>query len=53
MKVTHNTVNTIQEENFMRSTIDPSTRATVMQAKVIWNSANTLAGMVPLQARPG
>ena len=40
-------VKTIHEENFMRSTMEPSTRATVMPAKVIWKRANTKVGMLP------
>jgi hypothetical protein len=47
MKVTHRMVKTIHEENFMRSTMEPSTRATVMPAKVIWKRANTKVGMLP------
>ena len=47
MKVIHRIVKTIHEENFIRSTMEPSIRATVMPAKVIWNRAKTKVGIVP------
>ena len=40
-------VNTIQEENFIRSTTDPKTMAMLIQAKVIWKSTNRMVGIVP------
>ena len=38
---------TIQDENFILSTTEPSTSATVMPAKVIWKSTNINVGMLP------
>ena len=36
---------TITAENFIRSTTEPSTSATVIAAKVIWKQTNTYSGM--------
>jgi len=39
-------MNSSRAENFMRSAKAPVTTAGVMMAKAIWNSTNTLSGMV-------
>ena len=36
---------TMTAENFMRSTTDPSTSATVIAAKVIWKATKTISGI--------